>query len=491
MCSAIAAVMLQGTFDHIHNPENASVKDTSNKFYESWVNKIDIEYLLQSSDLNGDKPLVSLLDSSIIEQIANYALTPGPATARPYISDALTLFLTLTDVRGIPYALTNAPGSAEEVIAYYADRIQFETVENANAPTSPSARPLPKGSNGGDWPLLKQAAMATGAFPLFLAPRTLDRTASEYQFSPWLSLTDVNAPATPPDWPLKPTDAFETLNVDGGVTNNDPFQLAHDFLAIHNPTATRDEKTGELRNPREADTANCAVLTVAPFPASCAYDKDFIENNSDLLSMIPNLITVLISQSRFLGESLSAGMGGPSHSRFVLAPSDADNPSQDALQCGVLGAFGGFFERGFRAHDYQLGRRNCQKFLRDYFRLALNNPVVDAPLRKLGDSKRAAIIRQFDPANTGTIQIIPLCGSAVPEVPAPVRAKITQARLNNILNWATDRLHIVAGRLVKSILGSGVESAAAKLTLDGVISTIVKAKLKDYLQKELADVISH
>ena len=172
----------------------------------------------------------------------------------------------------------------------------------------------------------------------------------------------------PPHWPLKPEGTFRTLNVDGGVTDNDPFQLAHDFLAIHNPKATVNAKTGELANPPDSDKANCAVLTVAPFPSDFLFDPlyDF-DKNSSVFGMLPNLFTALISQSRFLGESLAAVMSGNSYSRFVLAPSDAGLPDKEALQCGLLSAFGGFFERGFRAHDYQLGRRNCQKLLRAAF----------------------------------------------------------------------------------------------------------------------------
>jgi hypothetical protein len=132
MCAAIASVMVQGSFQHIRNPADKTVQATTNRFYESWVNKIDIEPLLGASDLSKNLPVISLLDSSIIDEIADYALTPGPATPRPYISKSLTLFLTLTNVRGIPYSLNgSAEGSAEENIAYYADRLQFETVAAA------------------------------------------------------------------------------------------------------------------------------------------------------------------------------------------------------------------------------------------------------------------------------------------------------------------------------------------------------------------------
>ncbi len=137
---------------------------------------------------------------------------------------------------------------------------------------APLAKPLPIGVNAGAWALLKEAAKATGAFPLFLAPRRIDRAAKDYYYSPWEPVSDTNPTKVPPHWPLSPEDTFSTLNVDGGVTDNDPFQLAHDYLAIHNPNATIDPKTGELANPPDSDKANCAVLTVAPFPADDVYD---------------------------------------------------------------------------------------------------------------------------------------------------------------------------------------------------------------------------
>lgn len=495
MCAAIASVMVQGGFEHIRNPADASVSGTNNRFYESWVNKIDIEPLLQERDLSDGKPVVSLLDSTIIDEIADYALAPAPATPRPYISPSLTLFLTLTNVRGTPYSLNGcADGSAEEDTAYYGDKLQFETVPNVAAqPHSPFASPLPIGTDAPGWSLLKDAAKATGAFPLFLAPRKLNRSAKDYCYSPWEPVSDINPPRVPPHWPLNEDGTFTTLNVDGGVTDNDPFQLAHDFLAIHNPKAQPDPQTGQLCNPSLADQANCAVITVAPFPADEFYDPGYDFNkNSSIFGMLPNLFAALISQSRFLGESLAAVMSGSSFSRFVLAPSDTGWPNQKALQCGLLGAFGGFFERGFRAHDYQLGRRNCQKFLADHFRLAVANPLMQAALNKLDSTARAAVLARFasaDPAQANTLPLIPLCGTALPEVQAPPRATITSARVGHVLNWTVDRLHTVARPLLESVIGSEFENWAARSAVDTLISTWGKGKIKAVLQQELKDVI--
>lgn len=490
MCAAISAVMLQNTFEHIKNPTDPTVKDTTNRFYESWVNKIDIEHLLDVSDIQNGKPVVSLLDSEIIDEIAGYAIAPGPYVPRPYVSSSLTLFLTVTNVRGVPFSLNaTGDGSAEEQVAYYADRLQFETVTGANNPLSSSAKPLPLDSNAGAWPLLKEAAKATGAFPLFLAPRKLDRVAAEYMDSPWRDLSDKPVEVMP-NWPLHAGDAYQTLNVDGGLTDNDPFELAHDFLAIHNPSAAIDPATGDLANPRPADQANCAVLTVAPFPADTSFDPNFnFTEQSSIFNMAPNLLNALISQSRFFGESLADVTGGESFSRFVLAPSDTDHPNEDALQCALLQAFGGFFERGFRAHDYQLGRRNCQKFLLDHFHIAVNNPIMIAGLARYDAAARQAVITAFDPQGTGFLPIIPLCGTAVAEVPAAPRATITSARVADILNWIVNRLKAVAKPIIGSALGTGIGGDAARDAADILISTLVKAKLKVLLQKELGDLI--
>ena len=78
---------MQGSFEHIRTPSDPSVTGTSNKFYESWVNKIDIERLLQDQDLAGGKPVTSLLDSTVIDEIADYALA---SRAPPRLHDTHT-----------------------------------------------------------------------------------------------------------------------------------------------------------------------------------------------------------------------------------------------------------------------------------------------------------------------------------------------------------------------------------------------------------------
>jgi hypothetical protein len=98
------------------------------------------------------------------------------------VSNSLNLILTLSDVRGIPYKLYNDPApTIEEFIAYYGDRIQFEITRGDASAQAVGAVPLPINSPGApQWELLKETAKATGAFPIFLAPRILKRPVSDY-----------------------------------------------------------------------------------------------------------------------------------------------------------------------------------------------------------------------------------------------------------------------------------------------------------------------
>ncbi len=489
MCAAISSVMLYRDFEHIHD---VNQRDTSNIFYESWVNKIDIVPLLQNGDLASGGEIVSLLNSSIIDQIASYALAPtnSAPVQRPYVAPNLTLFLSLTNLRGVPYSLNGAaPGSVEETTFFYGDRIRFQTVIGGGAlPAPTSVRTLDLSTPGaaGGWDVLQTAAMATGAFPVFLAPRILQRQLWEYVPPLWESVVSAATGTPPPVAPSIPPSAgnpYVTLNVDGGVTNNDPFNYAHDYLDSVSPSVVG---TAVAHDPVAVDRA---VIGVAPFPTTETFDPTFnAQSAAAILSALPKLFNALLSQARFFGESLSAIMSGTTFDRYVIAPSDdhlakeygqrgipaTDQPP--ALQCATLGAFGGFFCRGFRAHDYALGRRNCQKFLHDYFVLPTNNAVIKPALDALDATTRAGILKKYGRSAPGTyselgvviedsggtlpaaqrvdrtwLPIIPLCGTAVAEVPHPERQRISCADVDRIVRLVRARLRKLASLLVSQV----------------------------------------
>src|SRR5207253_9213774 len=85
--------------------------------------------------------------------------------------------------------------------------------------------------------------------------------------------------------------------------------------------------------------------------------------------------------ARFKPTELMPAMNPSDHSRFLIAPRrDVGGVAQRyKIACGLLAGFGGFLDEKFRAHDFQLGRRNCQEFLRAIFGLPASNKIV-APL---------------------------------------------------------------------------------------------------------------
>jgi len=478
MCAAISAVQVQQDFKHIRD---TTLTGTNNRFYESWVNRIDIRELLQTEDLEKGQPVLSLLDSTVIADIAQYALTPGQVKARPYVSPNLTLFLTLTNLRGVAYSLdSDAPGSLEESTAYYGDRLRFQTVQPGDPPPAPPAKPLPAGSAGqGAWPLLQQAAMATGAFPVFLAPRILTRDATDFTPPMW-ETSDSPLPVPPirPDWPLTNTDTWQTLNVDGGVIDNDPFDLAHDYLLALHPIP------GDGQNPREALKADRAVITVAPFPAQDRFNPGYdAAAQAGVMTAVGRLFSALVSQSRFFGESLALILTGRVFSRFMIAPSDTTLPGEAALQCGILGAFGGFFERGYRAHDYALGRRNCQQFLRAQFILPQGNPAIAPGLDPDGKAVAAFGLNppnaKVEPQNQRWIPLIPLCGTAAQEVPQPARASMSDNDLDGVVDSIVKRFKAVVPLLLPKLPSIAVHA------VDLLVALHEEGELKKYLRSQL------
>ena len=317
---------------------------------------------------------------------------------------------------------------------------------------------------------------------MFLARRVLKRRHSDYTPPLWeahgAGAKDDVAPVEP-SFPPGMADPFETLNVDGGITNNDPYNYAYDYLAALDPP--REDNQLE-RDPCKADRA---VVSIAPFPTMASYAVDYDpQQNAGVLKVMGRLFQALVSQSRFYGESLSHLMRGTTFSHFMVAPSDHElveelkheavhhKPIPKALQCATLAAFGGFFERGFRAHDYELGRRNCQKFLLDHFVFPAENVVMKEALAGMDAEVRARVVEQYRRATPKGpdgepmvyaaaacaasqkvwLPVVPLCTAELRTPIAPVpRYKMKAADLDEVVRLVAVRFEAVAKRSIRQI----------------------------------------
>lgn len=410
MVASIAAVGLTGEIEPVRDPKNPP-EPKRNRLFDSWVNAIDIVPLLALEDLKGDAEVPSALDSTKLEMIAREALdVDRRATPRSYLHDPLPIFLTVANLRGMPYGFSFFGSGTRRLygMTRHMDHMGFSL-----SPTGrevPATRLLdPSIPQQGNWQLLADAALASGAFPVGLASRPLSRSYGDYE-----DRIPTKKPAH--GQPLDAT--FDFVAVDGGLMNNEPIELA----------ASQMRSSEGAENPL---TSTGALLLIDPFPNEIDFDSEYEIRRGDrnsktrLAAVLFGMFGALKNQARFKLEELKRAESSRDFTRFMISPTRRIDGSNDqaeiAMAAEVLGGFGAFFDREFRVHDFQLGRRNCQQFLRKHFWLAEGNEVFGAPD---ADLQAAWVIRDGEkpgegepvPVEPGTAErrmpIIPLCGTA-------------------------------------------------------------------------------
>lgn len=494
--AALGAAYLGSDQPSIIDEKCAYINKGKNKLFDCWVDRIDIASLLESRDLQDKQsPVISLLDSSILSEIADSGLDIAPRTTRrPYIAENFELLLTVTNLRGVPYAFTMQGDKPKHYnMSLHADYMHF-CISDSNDRCLSDRYTMCWADFGNPLSPIKQkikvAALASGAFPIGLAPRILDHTLSQdkqkacdiYSSRLWSIPTYedqkshrcITYETIPVNWPLLPHEyRFEFQCVDGGVMNNEPLELARQIL-----------KGSEQRNPRLGKAADKAVLLIDPFPSNTSFDNSYT-TATDILNTILKLFGALKNQARFKPDELILAIKEDVYSRFMIAPSR--DGKTHSIACGALGGFGGFLKRDFRSHDYFLGRRNAQKFFRDHFVLPENNPLFEQWDEDTRD--------QYCIRNNGQpifengcrlLPIIPLVGDAKNECLMVEWPKYTQKDLEQLLKQLESRVNIVLDRLVNQYFKSNnpVVRFVAKIVVGRKKKDIV-----DYIkQKVIVDL---
>ena len=145
--------------------------------------------------------------------------------------------------------------------------------------------------------------------------------------------------------------------------------------------------------------------------------------------------------------------------REAAEADDAEQPAvlrhRQVPEIALEHHLGGFLDEAFRAHDYQLGRRNCQKFLRDIFSVGEGHPFVEA--------WPPGVAKEFCYLDEQTwkvyFPVIPLVGTAALEVPAPEWPRIGEERLAEIEYESQPDAIQRRAALIGSLNPSGVREA--------------------------------
>jgi hypothetical protein len=498
---------LQPTPYAAHSPGKQRHRCVLPLLYSTWVERPRMVGgamdFLSDQDLKGDdaagqaRPGVvrSVLNSNLLDDIVSDALAPVPDRPAPpvsYVAREFHVYMTVSNLRGVPYELKLTGGSY--AMMAHGDRVHY-VVDGVG--TWPGASPWASadpgvpisvswlfdgGPQGAVWRAYGTAALASSAFPVGLAARAVDADLASYMSrrTPLDHAGILPSPAFPAGWVAQKTPRnFHFLNVDGGLINNEPLEYARFTLMDDPPNANK-------RKGREADRA---VLMVDPFPEPPTFLADD-RPPPDLVSVLKALLPALKNQARFKPSELLFAASDDVYSRFMIAPHrttggrkgrDSEREAKFPMASALLGGFGGFLDEKFRAHDYQLGRRNCQRFLMRRFALPLENGIVG------GWPEEASLHSAFSvAAGTGTERVlVPLVGSAADEVELPPWPRMSRADFDEFQRRLEQRLDAVVPVLIRS----QTSSRTLRLALRAA-SGVGKGRVLSYLRDAvLADLI--
>lgn len=406
---AVLALFLENRYSVTPDKRDDEEYLKKNVFYNAWVNLTQddmVPVLLDKSDIDTNGKIVSFFNSEFIKNLADETIICVPVCTTsppPYISKDLELILTLSNLDGFTYNLRFA-GEVEftHIMKQHRDYAFFRIGENYGGD---GRIPLHLQRENVGLKELVEAAQATGAFPIGLAYRRFvrkikyitDNTDLVFHREGLSQLVNISG--------RSPEEDYETYNVDGGMLNNEPFDLTMKLMS-------RGRKIK-----REEHEFDSSIIMIDPFPSEDSVTEDAAAEGPaadrekktenilfpyDILQVARKVLASMRGELLFKGEDIVEAFSNENFSRFMIAPRRrAGAPDEKgkvyngsiAIACGALAGFSGFFDKSFRRHDFFLGRYNCQRFLRKYFRVKLENGVPVNPLFAEGYSPEA--IKRF------------------------------------------------------------------------------------------------
>ncbi len=419
MTAMLTATVLNNELEPVHlGPENQRPEIINNKLYDSWVNLIADDMFPKLLDGTDIKPgqVDSMLNSDFIDEVAERMICckPDPwLPTPPYIEAPLKLFTTLSNLEGFKYNTNFNAGQNKQLyyMAVHNDYGCFELFDKSmnTIPSTKGWIPLNFQTNG-NVITAKEAAMATGAFPVGLKARIVNRTVADVNNNPFLKNVLGNNPIR--------GKVVKTLNIDGGMINNEPFDKVRDVL--DDISLEKNPKIKASANKEKAlDELNCfysnfenTVIMIDPFPSVEAGKFDF---STAIPNVIGRTLSAMLSQMRAKPVIYKAANTPSDASQYIISPSRKIPNAKGVLEqvygekaiaCGNLGGFGGFLHKDFREHDYYLGRFNCEIFLRDYFTIPEKDLKLNPIFAEGYDAINLDAYRSSD--DKSKIQLVPI-----------------------------------------------------------------------------------
>jgi len=376
---------------------------SQNILYDNWVHMVDkkgrkpksFERIWATDDLSGPQASVkSLFNSSFIDEIADNLLNIAGsknledqvANLPPYISKDLELILSHTLIRGVPLEVhfSSAIGSERKDAPSHTSFEHFLVSHFKLNQGKAVAQ-----QDGYLWlnpyeeehsEKIKLSSKSTGAFPLGLQFRQFDQKQFSNAYYESVikkillgdfSLSDSSVLE---DLELTLGKAFESLTIDGGAMNNEPYREVYSILK---------------RRSSESDSfVDHALIMIDPFP-DIYREKEEDNIEADLVDVVPKIIKTLWNQAKVKRrETIEQFAQKGTHSQIfpkLNYKEGKDLKSKDyPIVSASFEAFGGLLDINFRKHDFFLGRNNARNFFRYFFSLPYyeNNPEKNHPIHR-------------------------------------------------------------------------------------------------------------
>ena len=495
-----AAILLRSlNYSYSHGPFVPGVR-SGNPFYAAWVKGPLLADMLGPNTPAGVSGPASLLDCKKLVDVATDAIcyTGTPlAVPRDYMADKTRIMMSVGNLTGIPYEIpfTGGGNLAHQMIAH-ADVVRFAVNVNKGFVLTPQTdlavrndetllTTVPNPTNDAAWMSLRDASLASCAFPGAFESRVLRRPLTQFQYRaialPGAGGGEVRqlAPRLNLLQKLQPDGvAIPFVNVDGGVVNNEPFDLVHKALS------------GYLGvNPRNGAEARRAVVLIDPFTDE---ESNSLGNGiaQGVLGTLTRLLLSLVEQSRFKPVDLVLSGDENVYSRFLIAPHSPDpmypNSSQNhiwgsgALATGGMYGFVGFIDHSFMDYDFALGRQNAYDYLTMMLSLPPNNPLFANWTN--GEKQNMMNLK-------GELPIIPVLASiprpVLPNWPKMQRGNADGQWPGNFGTLIDQRLDTLYSRIqISSFL---TKYDALKPLFDGVLKALWATTIRPLFRKVIMD----
>lgn len=365
------------------NRKDFQVDPENNILWKMWVEITGGDILNQMLKLNDidNYHIPSGLNASFIDEVGetfeNYikSFNTRDNINKKFISEEAELFMTLFNVTGMKYHLSSkAFGATTQYVSEHRDLAHFKWSEAYKG----DGRMEISFSKLDNLKSLIQAAKATGAFPIGLKARIVERKAKYIWDNPFFRKNNkFNKDSINLGNISNENDVYKCLNADGGTSNNEPVELMRDILLqIRLQEEKNTPALSKVNGMDDTDRmvekkkklVNTSVILIDPFPS---YDFEVEEPTTEsehVFNYATDLVFAMNSQLQFDAKEAIEAYDKDNYGLHIIAPSrDSAEKPEYSIACGALGGFGGFLNKEYRIHDFFLGRHNCQSFLRKYF----------------------------------------------------------------------------------------------------------------------------